>query len=79
MQKETEERLYSNSVINLQCKGGIERIHSPSFLCFLLATHLVRAEKTMDHGRGPGESFPAKKKKLEGKYNIQLSVGKEIF
>lgn len=54
-------------------------ICSPSFLCLLLATHLVRAEKTMDHGKDPGEGFPAKKEKLEDKYNIQLSVGKEMF
>lgn len=53
-------------------------ICSPSFLCFLLATRLARAGKTLNHGRDPGEGFPAKKKKLEGKYNIQLNVGKEI-
>lgn len=33
----------------------------------------------MNRGRDPGEGFPAKKKKLADKYNIQSSVGKEIF
>lgn len=40
---------------------------------------LVRAEEVMNHGRDPGKGFPAQKKKLVDKYNIQSSVGKELF